>query len=193
MKKTISILLAALCITGVVGCSSNKNQVSQKTKNVTLAANAANTAKTKTVLDPLNATYKIDNNLIKLTNGKSVVEVAPGSASKLVTTVWKQAAIADLNGDKINDAALILIQDGGGSGTFYYVAANISLKDGKHIGTNAILLGDRIKMQSIKIENGNIVVNYLDRKENDPMTTEPSVAKTRTFFISETSLVEKTK
>lgn len=104
MKKTISILLAALCITGVVGCSSIKNQVSQKTKNVTLAANAANTAKAKTVLDPLNATYKIDNNLIKLTNGKSIVEIAPGSASKLVTTVWKQAALADLNSDKINDA-----------------------------------------------------------------------------------------
>lgn len=48
-------------------------------------------------------------------------------------------------------------------------------------------------MQSIKIENGDIVVNYFDRKENDPMTTEPSVAKTRTFFIRETSLVEKTK
>ena len=115
----------------------------------------------------MNATYKIENDLIKLTNGKSEIEIAPGSASKLITTVWKQPVVGDLNGDKADDSALILIQESGGSGTFYYVAANISTNEGKYIGTNAILLGDRINPQSIKIQNGNIIVNYLDRKENE--------------------------
>ncbi|MBU3129916.1 hypothetical protein LGL55_19610 [Clostridium tagluense] len=41
------------------------------------------------------------------------MEIAPGSASKLITTVWKQPIVGDLNGDKINDAGLILIQNGG--------------------------------------------------------------------------------
>ena len=192
MKKSISILLSFICITGLVGYSSKKTEAltSSLTTPVAKAQNI-----NKDILNPLNATYKIENDLTKLTNGKSIVEIAPGSASKLITTVWKQPIVGDLNGDKINDAALILIQNGGGSGTFYYIATNISTKEGKYIGTNTILLGDRINPQSIKIQNGNIVVNYLDRKENEPMSTKPSVDKTRTFLVkgTSTSLAEKSK
>ncbi|WP_435790139.1 hypothetical protein [Clostridium sp.] len=221
MNKSISIFLSVICIIGLVGCDSKKNEAltsipssksveqsqnindnqtvknneaSDKTQKVTLTTTATKTQTVnKAILNPLNATYNIENNLIKLANGKSIMEIIPGSASKLITTGWKQPIVGDLNGDKINDAALILIQNGGGSGSFYYIAANISTKEGKYIGTNTILLGDRINPQSIKIQNGNIVVNYLDRKENDPMSTKPSVSKTRTFLVKGTSLSEKSK
>jgi len=192
MKKLISIFLFVICITVLVGCGSKNDEVFNKRLNLTVAKTQLINSN-KAILNSLNSTYKIENVLIKLTNGKSIMEIVPGSASKLITTVWNQPVVGDLNGDKINDAALILIQDGGGSGTFYYVVANISTKEGKYIGTNAILLGDRINPQSIKIQKGNIIVNYLDRKENDTMVTKPSVLKTRTFTVKGTFLTEKNK
>lgn len=189
MKKLISILLSIICIIGLSGCGSKKSEA--------LAASPSNQSaeqnqnKNKIALDPLNAAYKIDDNLIKLVNGKSEMEAAPGSASKIVTTVWKQPVVDDLNGDKAPDAALILTQETGGSGTFYYIAADLSTKDGRYTGTNGIFLGDRIKPQSIKIENRHIIVTYLDRKENEPMSAAPSVRKTKTFLVTDTSLTEK--
>ena len=169
MNKAISIFLSVICITGLIGYASNKNaaltyaSVSksvEQSKNVsanqptqiTTINKTQTTNPYKVILTALNSTYKIENVSIKLINGKSIMEIVPGSASKLITTVWKQPVVGDLNGDKINDAALILIQNGGGSGTFYYVAANISTKQGEYVGTNAILLGDRINPQSIKIQ-----------------------------------------
>lgn len=187
MKQLISILLAITCIIGLSGCDSKKSEALAASPSNQSAGQSQN----KIALDPLNAAYKIDDNLIKLVNGKSQMEAAPGSASKIVTTVWKQPVVGDLNDDKASDAALILTQETGGSGTFYYIAADLSTKDGRYTGTNGIFLGDRIKPQSIKIENRHIIATYLDRKENEPMSATPSVRKTKTFLVNGASLTEK--
>src|SRR5882672_11178341 len=67
------------------------------------------------------ATYIIDGTHVTLKDGISEVAVAPGSASKLVTKYFGNEAVGDLNGDGIDDIAFLLTQEGGGSGTFYYV------------------------------------------------------------------------
>ena len=111
--------------------------------------------------DPLNATYVIDGQSVALVDGKAQAPAAPGSAEQVATTVFGQPVAGDLNGDGKSDAALMLVQDSGGSGTFYYIAAAINTPSGA-IGTNAILLGDRIAPQNIAIQNGQIVANYAD-------------------------------
>lgn len=130
-----------------------------------------------------NATYAIEGKTITLVDGYSEVEVAPGSASKIVTRYFGNKAEGDLNGDGIPDVAFLLTQSGGGSGTFYYVAAALKTQDG-YRGTNAILLGDRIAPQTTEIRNGSIIVNYADRKQGEPMTVQPSVGVSRYFGIS---------
>lgn len=115
-------------------------------------------------------------------------EAAPGSASKIVTRYFGNEATGDLNGDGAADVAFLLTQDGGGSGTFYYVVA--ALKEaGGYRGTNAILLGDRIAPQTTEIRNGTLIVNYADRKPSDPMTTQPSVGVSKYLKIQGTTLV----
>ena len=155
-------------------------------KNV--SENSANPLETEQK-DYKNISYVIDGKSVDLKNGISEVEAVSGSASKIVTKYFGNVAAGDLNGDGINDTAFLLTQDGGGSGTFYYVVVALKTSDG-YIGTNAILLGDRIAPQTTEIRNGYLIVNYADRAENEPMTTRPSMGKSKYLVVENNSLVE---
>jgi len=133
------------------------------------------------VFDPLNASYLIEGETVELIGGRSEKEISPESAAKIMTMAWGGPVPGDLNKDGSEDAALIITQNTGGSGTFYYIAA--SLNKGKAWGTNAIFLGDRILPVNIYIQDQKITVMYKQRKEEEPMTVLPSVDVTREFKL----------
>lgn len=135
------------------------------------------------------ATYKIEGQNVTLLNGVAETEIAPGSASKLMTRYFGNEAYGDLNGDQIPDIAFLLTQDGGGSGTFYYVVAALKVGYG-YEGTNAILLGDRIAPQTTEIKNGELIVNYAERRPGEPMSTQPSIGISKYLKVENGSLVE---
>ena len=143
----------------------------------------------QTALDPLNATYRIAGQPVCLVGGRSEHPAAPGSATTIRTVVWRQPVYADLDGDGDVDAAVVLIQDPGGSGTFYYVAAAINI-NGRYRGTNTVLLGDRIHPADIAIRNHVLVVNYLDRHPEEPLGAMPSVARTTALVVQQGQLSE---
>jgi hypothetical protein len=145
-----------------------------------------------TTVDPLNTTYTIENHTFTLINGKAEKEITQGSQEKINVYVLGTPNFGDLNNDKVNDAVVILIYTPGGSGVFYYVA--VAIKDTENnttIGSNAILLGDRIAFYNNSINlDGEITVNYADRKNNEPFTTLPSVNVSRYFLVSGNTLIE---
>ena len=145
----------------------------------------------KKAADPRNATYIIDGEKVSLVNGVSEKNI-PNSDSKKVTLYFGNEVKADFNGDKIKDVAFLLTQNSGGSGTFYYIAAVLSSKDG-YSGTNAIFFGDRIAPQTTEFRNGEIIVNYADRRIDEPMVAFPSIGVTKYFKISDGSLIEVQK
>jgi len=53
--------------------------------------------------DPLNTTYLIEGQAVRLMDGSREVAVAPGSATKIRTTVLAQALYGDMNGDGVED------------------------------------------------------------------------------------------
>lgn len=126
--------------------------------------------------DPLNATYLIEGQEIRLVNGHSELEAAPGASTKIRTDLFGKPIYGDLDDDGDEDTALLLVHNAGGSGTFYYVAASLN-QNGQYRGTKAVLLGDRIAPQDVIIRNGVIVVNYADRRPEESMTASPSVGK----------------
>lgn len=131
--------------------------------------------------DHKNAEYVIDGKRIKLVNGVSEIEETPGSVSKLVTRYFGNEVKHDLNDDGREDIVFLLTQEGGGSGTFFYVVAALNTEEG-FVGSQAFLLGDRIVPQSTRMgTNPNhknvIVVNWADRAPGEPMTANPSVGK----------------
>ena len=131
-----------------------------------------------------NATYLIEKQTVRLFNGRAEVQAAPGSAIKITTAVFGKPAYGDLNRDGRKDAALFLMHDPGGSGTFYYVAAAIAAGD-IYRGTNAVLLGDRISPRAIHIRNGTIIAEFDDRRPDQSMAAAPSIAKTMFLKLNE--------
>ena len=140
-------------------------------------------------MDPKNCTYVVDGQSVTLKNGSAESQVVPGSATNLVTEYFGNNVTADFNGDGINDDAFLLTQTSGGSGTFYYVVAGLSSINGC-VGTNAILLGDRIAPQTTAFNNGEIIVNYADRKPSDPMSATPTIGVSRYFVVKNGALSE---
>jgi hypothetical protein len=122
-------------------------------------------------------------------NGLSEIIIAPDSASKLITRYFGNDATGDLNNDGKNDMGVILTQEDGGSGTFYYVAALLKTGSGC-AGTNAILLGDRIAPQTTEIKNGALIVNYADRAPGEPFSTRPSIGKSKYLEVKNGKLAE---
>ncbi len=127
--------------------------------------------------DYKNAEYVIDGRIIRLTNGVSEIETASGSALKITTRYFGNEVKKDLDGDGREDVAFLLTQDTGGSGTFFYVVAALNKESG-YIGSQGLLLGDRIAPQTTESGNGKIVlVNYAVRAPGEPFTIRPSIGK----------------
>lgn len=132
-------------------------------------------------------TYTIDGKPVTLINGKSETDI-PSSTSKIITQYFGNAATGDLDGDDQPDVAFLITQTTGGSGTYYYVVVTRAL--GKEwVGTNAVLLGDRVAPQTTEIKNGRLIVNYADRGPGEPMTVQPSVGKSMYLILQDGVLV----
>ncbi len=175
-KKTLLIIVIAVVLL-ILGYFTYSLFVKTTNEAAEPGVNAPAVNAPVAAVDPKNASYAIDGKTVTLKNGVSEVMI-PGSSETVKTAYFGNEAKADMNGDGVNDVAFVLTQQGGGSGTFYYVAAALSSKDGA-VGTNAILLGDRIAPQTTEYKNGQIVVNYADRRPGDAMTVAPSVGTSK--------------
>lgn len=140
------------------------------------------------------ATVLIEGKSVVLRSGVATEPVAPGSAAVRAVKVWSVSESGDLNGDGRSDVALILTDDAGGSGTFYYLAAALSLPQGGFQGTNTILMGDRVAPQNVAIQEDRAVTNYADRAPDEPFSTRPSIGKTlRAMVIDGVLLTDSTR
>lgn len=141
---------------------------------------------------PLDATYVIEGESVTIAGGAFEKEAAPGSATKIKISVFGVPTAGDIDGDGDEDAALLLVRDPGGSGTFYYVAAAFNTGGG-YQGTNAVFLGDRIAPHLVEISEGRIIANYAERKPGEPISARPSVGQSKYLTVSGGELVESEK
>jgi hypothetical protein len=123
-----------------------------------------------------NLTVSIDNQTFALRDGFAELPAAPGSATGNTLRVVGEPVTADVNADGKPDAALLLQNDPGGSGIFYYAVLAINDGAGYH-ASNVLPLGDRIKPQGIGVADGRFVYRFLDRTPEEPMAAEPTVEK----------------
>ncbi|MFH0804382.1 MAG: hypothetical protein V1896_02165, partial [Candidatus Zambryskibacteria bacterium] len=127
--------------------------------------------------DPLNTTYIIEGKTFVLTDGKAEGVQVFGEP---------------VYGDGVDDAALLLTMQSGGSGTFFYAVEAISV-GGRYKGTNAVFLGDRIAPQNINIIDGVAVANFADRNPGESFAVQPSLGKSIWLNLTADSLVGVTK
>jgi len=177
MKKILIIILGLLILVIIVlGFGVYKFNVTNDDIHIDNSVAVGGTS-------PENATYTIQGQKVTLKNGISEVSVAPGSASKIVTRYFGNEVNYDFNGDGREDEAFILTQETGGSGIFYYVVVVLNTING-FVGSDGVLLGDRIAPQTTEMGKGNIViVNYADRKPEESFAVQPSVGKSMWLLL----------
>lgn len=158
---------------------------SQPATQVDASASAAVSAP-----DPANATYDLEGESIVLVNGVAEgAPVAPGSATRERTTLLGSPVHGDLDGDGREDAAVLLANEPGGSGTFVYMAAVLQGRQGTH----ALLLGDRIGAPKLSIENGVLRANFLDRADDASFADAPTVPRVVEAKVQSGQLVAVSK
>jgi len=116
--------------------------------------------------DPGEATYRIEQELIRLTGGRAEKEAVPGVATRAVTTLVEELVSGDLNGDGVEDAAVWLLHQPGGTGSVLYMAVALNI-GGHYVGTNAVFVGDRIVPQVMCIRNGVLSITYIGRRNKE--------------------------
>lgn len=132
---------------------------------------------------PLDISYVVDRTEFLLVNGKAEKEIVPDSATKNILRVFGEPVYGDLNGDGNADAALLLENQPGGSGTFYYATLAINQGNGVYKSTNTLILGDRIAPQTVEIRDGRAVFNYAIRRADENFTVQPSIGKSLWIHI----------
>ena len=136
---------------------------------------------------PGEATYLIDGLAIALSDGLAVLEPIDGAATRALVKVFGTPVWGDLDHSGGPDAALLLVVDRGGSGSFYYLAVAYN-RGGVFVGSEAIFLGDRISPQRLSIRNGLIMVDYAERLPQEAMTVPPSHRMTKYLLAKKTGL-----
>lgn len=125
---------------------------------------------------------------IQLIDGKYTETYEDDSETVLSIKLTEFIAIGDLDGNGINDGAAILMEEPGGSGTFYYLHAINN--GGFYIYSIAsTFLSDRVKIEDIKIEDGKIYIDMVVHKEDDPMCC-PTEEVTKIFELKDSYLEE---
>ncbi|MFC1717277.1 hypothetical protein ACFL6S_26690 [Candidatus Poribacteria bacterium] len=141
-----------------------------------------------------NGQYRVENfeGIIQLRDGRYEGEpYVEGAASRPVFILSDLSALGDLNGDGVEDAAAILVGNFGGSGTFYYLRAVIN-QMGKPMDVAGALLGDRIRLESIRISEGMITIGMVEHGQGDPMTS-PSAAAVVVYRLQGKQLIQESR
>ena len=122
----------------------------------------------------------IDNQVFSLRDGLAEIPAAAGSAGTNTVRIVGEPVMGDINSDGKDDAALLIRNDPGGSGTFYYAVVAVN-DGGSWWATNTVLLGDRVKPEKVEYRDGRFVYRFLERRPEEPMATTPKVEKVVTL------------
>jgi hypothetical protein len=138
-----------------------------------------------------NAEYQgIYPDAVKLTEGQYEGQpFVEGGASRPTVVFTEPFALGDLDGDGVEDAAVLLVEDSGGSGSFVYLAAVLN-RDGQPENVATTLLGDRAQVEELSIDSGQIGVKMLTHGPDDPMCC-PSQESQATYTLEGSELVEQ--
>ncbi len=164
MKKPMLIgLIAAIAALGLLFATIRSAQDVQKNTQPDLSA-------------LLNLPITIDGENFILSNGAAEKVSAPDSAVKNTVALVGEPVTGDVTGDGKPDAALLIRNDPGGSGTFYYAVVALS-EAGSYRATNALLLGDRITPRAIDFTEGRFIYRFVERGAEEPMADTPTLER----------------
>lgn len=174
MNKGILILVGILIIGAVAWMMFNKPKTEE-----------GGPQEPASKLSPLNAKYLVETDFVSLENGKAE-SINPYGAAKMTTEIAGTPVSGDLNSDGQADWAVVLKQQTENDPGAYYYAAIALVDEPKEliVGSNAVPLGEGIKIEDIAIVNQAVRINFLERKLNgDEVEPEPAVPVSKSYIL----------
>lgn len=170
-------------------CSPPETPLPNLPTSVPAGGEAGNAALSLTVLR--NAVYHSpDWGGFQLTDGVFYrTPSAPNESPAIYTTRFHNLFFyGDINADGLEDALVFLNTQNGGTGHFIELAAVLN-QNGSAYNISTIFLGDRVVVESGKVENGIIVLNMRVQGPNDGLCC-PSQFVTWNFVLSGDQLMK---
>jgi hypothetical protein len=136
----------------------------------------------------LNATYLsewAEEGVVTLTEGE--YRASAGPTPELVIAL-EEFTTGDLDGDGIEDAVAVLVEQPGGTKTYYRLHAILS--DGREArDVSSRLLGNKVEVRALRIEDGVIEADLLGQGPGQFVTVPPSVPSTVEFVLTNRGLL----
>ena len=118
------------------------------------------------------------NRAVTLVDGKH----EEGQENERMTAVMlPQIAWGDLDGDGLEDAALLIGENGGGSGTFVSLHAVLN-RGGQAVQASSVMIDDRPRTDTLAIEGGEIVYQGVIHAPDDVMIN-PTLAVIEAYVL----------
>lgn len=106
--------------------------------------------------------------------------VEPGAASRPTAVLWEPTFhTSDLDGVIGSEALALLSSNSGGSGEFVYLAV-FGMRDGAFANLATVPVGDRVRLQSLWLERGKVIMDVIEPGPNDAACCPTQVAR-KTF------------
>ncbi|MEM7344063.1 MAG: WG repeat-containing protein, partial [Chloroflexota bacterium] len=133
-----------------------------------------------------------DNGLVTLVDGEYENSYGEEIYERfIVFAADTPPAFGDLDADGDEDAVTILIANGGGTGFFFYLTPVLN-NDGEPESLEPLFLGDRVIINDLKIENGEIAIDVITHGPNDGLCC-PTVPLDLRFLLESERLVEQSQ
>jgi heat shock protein HslJ len=121
-----------------------------------------------------------------LVDGEYREQAAPGSATETIVTLTDHIAYGQIEGHEV--AAVVLVTDPGGSGTFFDLAI-VADQGGQPLNVAITLLGDRVQVQNLSIVGNEIIVEMIAHGPDDPLCC-PTQQVIQTYALEEGELIQ---
>ena len=113
-----------------------------------------------------------------------------GAASHPALVLWQPAvAFGDVDGAPSSEAVALLSSSEGGSGEMVWVAV-FGDRDGQLANLATAQVGDRVRLQSLWLEQGRIVMDVVEPGPSDPACCPTQVAR-RIYALSDGKLQQQ--
>ena len=139
-------------------------------------------------VDPGYMSYRLrsfSSGTVTLSDGAYHARVAPDGASEIIVTLTDNWVFGKVQGKEAG--AVVLFAALGGTGSFYELALLSRGAEG-WVNTDSVLLGDRVNVHAVRIENDHVVLDMTIHGPRDPMCC-PTLEVTRRFAVRDGRLV----
>jgi len=114
--------------------------------------------------------------------------VSGGAARPRVELAAEPRVTGDLNGDGVEDTAVLLTETAGGTGVNTYLAV-VSRRDGRAENVATQRIGDRVQIRSLTVHAGALMLELITTGPGEPACC-PTLKVRKTYQLQGSSLVE---